>query len=136
VVRQIEEEAARREAAELCGTSLSTVGRYFQRYRATGIVNLDKFGGYMGYSTTGHADRINRWVAKQPDVTLQESQARPAKANVTGAASSVFRFQHHLKLSKKSFARGRARLAGRNRHAAALAPRPARTQPQAVGVHR
>jgi transposase len=137
VVRLIEEGHTRPEAAELCGISLSTVGRYLHRYRATGIVSPDKFGGYKRYALARHADRIKRWVTEQPDLTLLEIQARLAKAKVKVAASSVFRFLRHLKLTfKKSPARGRARPPGRSRHAAALAPRAAGTRSQAVGVHR
>ena len=82
VVRLIEEGHTRPEVAELCGISLSSVGRYIRRYRATGSVSPDKFGGYKDYALTKHAERINRWIAKQPDLTLLELQARLAKAGV------------------------------------------------------
>jgi transposase len=122
VVRLIEEGHSRPEVAELCGISLSTVGRYVRRYRTTGIVSPDKFGGYKDYALAKHAERIKRWIAKQPDLTLLEIQARLAEAGVTVAASSVFRFLHHLGLTyKKSPARGRTGSSGRGRHAAALA---------------
>ena len=49
VVRLIEEGHTRPEAAELCGISLSSVGRYLRRYRTVGSVSPDKFGGYKGY---------------------------------------------------------------------------------------
>jgi transposase len=137
VVRLIEEGHTRPEAAELCAISLSTVGRYIHRYRATGIVSPDKFGEYKGYALAKHADRIKDWVVEQPDLTLLEIQARLAKAKAKVAASSVFRFLRRLKLTfKKSPARGQAGPAGRSRHAAALAPRAASTRSQAVGVHR
>ena len=48
VFRLIEEGHTRPEAAELCGISLSSVGRYLRRYRTTGSVSADKFGGYKG----------------------------------------------------------------------------------------
>ena len=137
VVRLIEEGHTRPEAAELCGISLSTVGQYIHRYLTTGIVSPDRFGGYKGYALASHADQIKRWVAEQPDLTLLEIQGRLAKAKVKVAASAVFRFLRHLKLTfKKSPARGRAGPVGRSRHATALAPRAARTRSQAVGVHR
>lgn len=50
VVRLIEEGDTRPEVAELCGISLSSVGRYIQRYRTTGSVSSDKFGGYKHYA--------------------------------------------------------------------------------------
>ena len=136
VVRLIEEGHTRREAAELCGISLSSVGRYLRRYRTTGSVRPEKFGGYKGYALSKHAERIERWVAEQPDLTLLEIQARLAKAKVKVAASSVFRFLLHLGLTfKKSPARGRAGSPGRRRHAAALAARPTQARSETVGVH-
>jgi transposase len=99
VVRLIEEGHTRPEAAEICGISLSSVGRYLRRYRATGNVSPEKFGGYKGYALAKHAGRIERWITEQPDLTLLELQARLAKAKVKVAASSVFRFLHHLGLT-------------------------------------
>jgi transposase len=137
VVRLIEEGHTRPEAAELCGISLSSVGRYLRRYRTVGSVSPDKFGGYKGYVLAKHAERIKRWIAEQPDLTLKEIQTRLAEAKVKVAASSVFRFLRHLKLSfKKSPARGRAGPSGRRRHAAALAARATQARSQAAGVHR
>jgi transposase len=98
VVRLIEEGHTRPEVAELCGVSLSTVGRVIQRYRATGSVSPAKFGGYKGYALAKHTDRIQRWVAAQPDLSLLEIQSQLAKAKVKVAASSVFRFLRHLGL--------------------------------------
>ena len=122
VVRLIEEGHARPEVAELCGISLSSVGRYIRRYRATGSVSPDQFGGYKDYALAKYAERINRWIAKQPDLTLLELQARLAKAGVKVAASSVFRFLRHIGLTyKKSPARGRTGSPGRGRDAPALA---------------
>jgi transposase len=122
VVRLIEEGHTRPEVAELCGISLSSVGRYIRRYRATGSVSPEKFGGYKGYALKKCAERIKRWIAKQPDLTLLELQSRLATAGVKVAASSVFRFLHHLGLTyKKSPARGRTGSPGRGGHAPALA---------------
>jgi transposase len=100
-VRLIGEGHTRVEVAELCGISLSTVGRYLRRYRTTGSVRPAKFGGYKGYVLAKHADRIRRWIAKQPDLTLLEIQSRLADAKVKVAASSVFRFLRHLGLTFK-----------------------------------
>ena len=121
VVRLIEEGHTRPEVAELCGISLSSVGRYVRRYRSTGRVSPDKFGGYNDVLAR-YADRIKRWIAKRPDLTLLEIQVRLAKTGVKVAASSVFRFLRHLGLTfKKSPARGRTGSPGRGRHAPALA---------------
>ena len=122
VVRLIEQGYTRPEVAELCGISLSSVGRYVQRYRTTGSVSPDKFGGYKGYALTKYAGRIQQWVTEQPDLTLLELQGRLAGTGVKVAASSVFRFLRHLGLTyKKSPARGRTGSPRRGRHAPALA---------------
>ncbi len=81
VVRLIEEGHTRPEVAELCGISLSSIGRFIRRYRTSGSVSPDKFGGYKGYALANYAGRIKRWIAK--------------------AASSVFRFLRHLGLTYK-----------------------------------
>src|SRR6476646_6156621 len=94
-VRLIEESHTRPEVAELCKISVSSVGRFVRRYRATGSVSPDKFGGYKDYALAKYAERIERWIAKQPDLTLLELQARLAKAGAKVAASSVFRFLRH-----------------------------------------
>jgi transposase len=136
-VRLIEEGHTRPEVAELCGISVSSVFRFVRRYRATGSVSPDKFGGYKDYALAKYANRIKRWIAKRPDLTLLELQARLAMTGVTVAASSVFRFLRHLGLTyKKSAARGRAGSPGRGRHAPALAAKPAQARSQAAGFHR
>lgn len=136
-VRLIEEGHTRPEVAELCGISLSTVGRYVRRHRATGSVSPDKFGGYKGYALAKHAARIERWIAAQPDLTLLEIQARLGKLRVKVAASSVFRFLRHLGLTfKKSPARGRAGSPRCRGPAAALAARATHARSPAPGIHR
>jgi len=135
VIRLIEEGHTRPKVAELCGISLSSIGRMIRRYRTTGSVSPAKFGGYKGYALARHADRIKRWIAAQPDLTLLEIQARLAKARVEVAASSVFRFLRHLGLAyKKSPARRRTGPSGRRRHAAALASPAARSRSQTAGI--
>ena len=122
VVRLIEEGHTRPEVAELCAISLSSVGRYIRRYRATGSVSPEKFGGYKDYALAKYAERIKRWIARRPDQTLLGLQTRLATAGVKVAASTVFRFLRHLGLTyKKSPARGRTGSPGRGRHAPALA---------------
>lgn len=100
-IRMIEDGRTRPEVAELCGTSLSSVGRWVHRYRTTGSVQPAKFGGYKRYALAKHGWRITRWIARQPDLTLLEIQARLGRAGIKVAASSVFRFLQHLGLSFK-----------------------------------
>jgi transposase len=137
VVGLIEEGHTRPEVAEICGISLSSVGRFIRRYRTSGSVSPAKFGGYKGYSLAKHADRIRQWIAEHSDLTLVELQGRLAKARIKVAASSVFRFLRHLKLTfKKSAARRRAGTSGRRRRAPAMAALSSQSRYPAAGVHR
>ena len=136
-VRLIEEGHTRPEVAELCGISLSSVGRFIKRYRCTGSISPAKFGGYKGYALSQYAEQIKRWLAEQPDLTLLEIQARLAGMKVTVAASSVFRFLRHLGLRyKKSGARGRTGPPRRRRYASAIAAKAGQSRSQSTGIHR
>lgn len=126
VVRSLEAGHTYEEAAELHGVSLSTVGRFLHLWRRRESVEPAKFGGYKTYALAAHAERVRRWIAARPDMTLSELQGRLAKEKVTVSISAIFRFLRHLKLSfKKSPARGRAGSARRRRGAAHLAPKAA-----------
>jgi transposase len=122
VVRLIEDGHTREEAAQLCGVSLSSVGRFIRRFRTTGNVGPAKFGGYKRYALAIHADRIKQWIAERPDNTLSELRVRLAKEKVRASQSAVFRFVRHLGLTlKKSPLRRRAGSAGRRRGARRVA---------------
>jgi transposase len=131
-VRLIEEGHTRPEVAELCGISLSSVGRFIAR-RNTGSVSPAKFGRYKGYALVKYADQIKRWLEEQPDLTLREVQARLAGLKVR--ASSVFRFLRHLGLTyKKSRARSRTGPAGRRRQPPSMAAQ-GRSRSKAAGIY-
>ena len=126
VVRSIEAGYCREDVAELCGVILSSVGRFVKRWRATGSVRPDKFGGYKGYALAGHEGRIEQWIAERPDITLSELRARLAQEKVRVSQSAIFRFLRHLNLTfKKSPSRGRTGSARRRRCAEAMAPKTA-----------
>ena len=100
-VRLIEEGHTREEAAQLCGVSLSSIGRFIRRFRTTGSVSPDKFGGYKGFALASHAERIKRWIAERPGSTLFELRACLAKEKVRVSQSALFRFVRHLGLTLK-----------------------------------
>jgi predicted transcriptional regulator len=78
-VRLIEEAHTRPEVAELCGISLSSVGRFIKRYRSTGSISPAKFGGYKGYALTQYAEQIKRFASLLLALTTQKPPvfARP-----------------------------------------------------------
>jgi len=116
VIRAIDAGHTYQEVAELCGVSVSSVSRFLTRWRGTGSVQPEKFGGYKGYALEEYASLITAWVRAQPDITLAEIQARLAAQKVVVSQTSVFRFLRHLNLTfKKKSARSRTRSSGRSR---------------------
>jgi putative transposase len=95
VIRLIGDGHTRAEVAELCAISLSSVGRYLKRHRETGTVSPEKFGGHRRHALERHADRLRRWIALQPDLTLAEIRVRLAGMRVNVAISSICRFLNH-----------------------------------------
>lgn len=116
VVQAIEAGHSYEETAELCRVSVSSVSRFLTRWRSTGNVRPEKFGGYKGYALERYRGRITRWVGARPDITLSELQARLAKENVAVSQTAIFRFLRHLGFTfKKKPARGRTRSPRRGR---------------------
>ncbi len=114
VVESIESGMTYEEVAESCAVSISSVSRFLARWRRTGSVAPEKFGGYKGYVLEPYKDRLARWITAQPDLTLAEIEARLAKDKVVVSQAAIFRFLRHLGFSfKKKPARGRARPARR-----------------------
>jgi putative transposase len=55
VVHAIESGHTYEETSELCGVSVSSISRFLTRWRGTGSVNPEKFGGYKGEERFIHA---------------------------------------------------------------------------------
>jgi transposase len=96
IVHAIESGHTYEEAAELCGVSISSVSRFLTRWRNTGSISPEKFGGYKGYALERYRPRITRWLGARPDITLAELQDRLAKEKVAVSQTSIFRFLRHL----------------------------------------
>src|SRR5271166_5237262 len=101
VVHAIESGHTYEETADLCGVSVSSVSRFLTRWRSTGSVSPEKFGGYKGYVLEPYRHRIVRWVDRQPDITLAELQARLAEERVAVSQTAIFRFLRHLDFTFK-----------------------------------
>lgn len=115
IVQAIEAGHSYEEAADLCGVSVSSVSRFLTRWRRTGNVRPEKFGGYKGYVLEPYRRRIERWVDGQPDITLSELQGRLAKEKMAVSLTAIFRFLRHLDYTvKKKPARRRTRPSGRS----------------------
>jgi len=128
VVQAIETGYSYEETAELYGVSVSSVSRFLTRWRGTGSVKPDKFGGYKGYALAGHRSRLTQWVKDRPDITLSELQARLEKEKVVVSQTAIFRFLRHLDFTfKKKPARGRTGPARRRRGTSGLAQKTTET---------
>jgi transposase len=103
VVQAIETGHSYEEAADLCGVSISTVSRFLTRWRRTGSVSPEKFGGYKGYVLEPHRRRIERWVDRQPNITLSELQTRLAEEEVVVSQTAIFRTLRHLEFTLEKF---------------------------------
>jgi transposase len=137
VVYAIESGHTYEEAAEFCGVSISSVSRFLTRWRKSGNVSPEKFGGYKGYVLERHRHRIARWVGAQPDITLAELQDRLAKADVAVSQTSIFRFLRHLGFTfKKKPARSRTRPPGRSRSAKGVVQDAIQARSKKARIHR
>jgi transposase len=76
--------------------SVSTVTRLLGRWRATGNVRPNKFGGGKPYALKGQEEKIKRGISQQPDITLRELRARLLKQQIGVSKSSIARFLDHL----------------------------------------
>src|SRR5258708_33812294 len=99
VVEAIDGGATIPEAAEQCGVSISSVGRFLKLYRDTGSVGAAKFGGYKEFVLAAHEELVRSLIGEQPDITLAELEARLAKEKVLGGKSSISRFLNHFEIS-------------------------------------
>jgi transposase len=137
IVHAIESGHTYEEAAELCGVSISSVSRFLTRWRKTGSVSPEKFGGYKGYALEQYRYRITQWLGARPDITLAELQARLAKKHVAVSQTSIFRFLRHLGFTfKKKPARGRTRSAGRSRSAEGVVQDAGQARSKKARIHR
>ena len=137
VIEAIESGQTYEEAAEQFGVSISSVSRFLSRWRTSGRVSPDKFGGYKGYVLERHRERIMQWIEARPDMTLAEVQDHLAKRKVAVSQTSIFRYLRHLGFTfKKNPARGRTRSTGRSRSTEGMVQDANQARPQKARVHR
>ena len=102
VIERVECGASRREAAEYFEVSASTAVKWLQRWRDTGSSTAKPRGG-----STSPLEKYANWlltfVAKQPDLTLDEVVAAMRKRWIAGSRSALWRFfaRHELDFGQK-----------------------------------
>jgi transposase len=96
------------------------VERYWKSYQESGTVEPKRRGGYRRSRLEGHDERLQEWIAEQPDLTLEEIKQRClTELNVKIGINALWQRLDRLGLSfKKNAARQRAepsRRAGRSK---------------------
>ena len=80
------------------------------RWRTTGSLKPDKFGGHKPYKLAEHADKVKALIKEEPDQTLVELQAKLEEAKIKASASAINRFLKASKITyKKNAVRHRAK---------------------------
>jgi putative transposase len=106
VIEAIEAGHTQSEAAIMLKVCLRTVNDYVKRWRTTGNVEPDKFGGYKKYKLAAHADKVKALIRAEPDQTVAELQAKLEEAKIIASASAINRF---LKVSKITYKKNSVR---------------------------
>src|SRR3954463_10491875 len=124
-----------RAAAIRFDVSVSSAVRWAQRWRAEGHARPRAMGGDRRSRLGEHRAKVLQWVARQPDMTLQEIRRALAVCGITVGLSTVHRFlaAHNLTF-KKDPACGRAGPPGCRQGPARVYSPPAGTRPQSPGL--
>jgi transposase len=103
VVEAVVTGASRYEAADCFDVSVSSAVRWVQRWNTTGSCAAKPHGGSIS-PLEQYAEQILALVAKQPDLTLDETVVELLKLQVQTSKSSVSRFfqRHDITYKKKS----------------------------------
>lgn len=115
VIAAIKDGMSTREAARHFRIGISTTGRWYRRYRATGEVTARKQGQPSRSKLDAHELFILGLIEDAPDITLAEIGERLAtERGVRAAPSTVWLFlDRHGITFKKNGARGRTAARGR-----------------------
>jgi len=95
------------ETARWFQVSVRTVERYWKQYQQTGSVEPKQRGGYRRSRLTGHELTLQKWISKQPDLTLKEMQRRCK--DVLGIRIGINALWHQLDRLGLSFKKNAAR---------------------------
>src|SRR5208337_4283750 len=95
--------AERREAAEIFKVGVSSVIRWCRSWSETGSAAPKQSCGSVS-PLEEHSDWILALIAKQPDLTIEETLAAMAKQGIPGSRSALQRFfdRHNVSFKKKS----------------------------------
>src|SRR6202140_3402897 len=110
-----------RATAAIFGVSVASVGKWPQRWRATGSAAAKKMGGWRQRGLQRGGEWLSARIAEKPDLTLRAGVAELAERGAPASYGAVWRFFKHEGITfKKKPARQRARPAGRRAPAPAM----------------
>lgn len=90
------------EIAETFAVSLSTIEKWWRRWRQTGTCTARPHAGGVRRALRDCEDFLRAEVQKQPDVTLDELRARTVEANgIKASPSMMCRELRELRLPRK-----------------------------------
>jgi putative transposase len=106
VIEAIKAGHTQSEAATMLKVCLRTVNGYVKRWRITGSVAPNKFGGHKKHKLAEHVDKVKALIKAEPDQTVAELQAKLEEAKIKASASAINRF---LKVSKITYKKNAVR---------------------------
>lgn len=92
VKQAVDEGHTHMAVAKMLRIGIATVERYLDRWRRTGSLAPDKFGGHKTHKLSKHADRVKQLVEAEPDQTLAELQAKLADDKIMVSVSGLDRY--------------------------------------------
>jgi len=101
VVQGVEAGLSRRAAAAKFAVSVSFVVKLMQRWRARGTLEPARVGGAKRSPLAAHADRVQKIIAAEPDLTLAELRTWLAAAEIVTSRSALGRFLIAAGLTRK-----------------------------------
>lgn len=111
IVAAREEGYSGADVASRFRVSKRSVERYWTQYCTNGHIRAKRRGGYKRSRLEGYDAQLREWIEKQPDLTLEELQARCAEQlQVKIGINALWQRLDKLGLSfKKNAARQRAK---------------------------
>jgi len=101
VVRAVEAGASRRSVAQTYAVSISFVIKLVQRWRAAGTVAPRGTGGRRVHKLAGHGGLVDRLLAENKDITLEELRTALSAAGVVVGRSSIDRYLRARGITRK-----------------------------------
>lgn len=92
IVRAVDAGASRRSVAGKFEVSVSFVIRLVARWRSTGSAKVRGTGGRPRHRLEPHGDLVDRLLAAERDMTLEEMRRALGREGVTVSRSSVDRY--------------------------------------------